>query len=325
MNLENLFFPWMEHQSIIKGQRPNTVSRYETFVRGFFTWCKENGRPTDPGEVTRDDIGEWMKALFYDQGNLSNRSRASKLSALRSFYSWLNYSGRLNHNPSKEIPSPRITESLPQIFSTDELRKIFAGPDRGTIRGIRDLAILKTMYAAGTRVSELTGLDMNHVIDSGGYIRLQIVDSKGGKSRMVTLRNNPSKALREWLLIRREMDCPDQALFLGLRKNEIHRLGTKSIQAVLKKYAKRVGIKDADIFVHKMRSTFATNLYDSGNDHCPHCRRAITYVGPVEVAMLLGHDPGNLSTVMRYIAISERVLKKTAIPDRRFNEIEAEG
>lgn len=322
--MESLIFSWMEFLSIQKGQRPNTVVQYAKIVRSFFDWTGVEGLPPlTPDKINREIVGEWIKHLFYNQGNISPKSRASKLSALRSFFAWLKYTGKLTADPTHGIPSPRVQESIPQKFSTDDLRLIFGGPARDTHMGLRDLALLKTMYATGTRVSELVNLDMNHIIDSGGYIRLQIVDGKGGKSRTVTMRNNPSRALREWLHIRRGIETDDPALFIRLQGKPIARLSTKTAENILKKYARAIGVSDAEAFVHKMRATFACDLYDSGNDQCPHCRKAINYVGVIEVALLLGHE--DLSTVMRYIGVSERVLRKTAIPDRRFNEIENES
>jgi site-specific recombinase XerD len=316
----------MEFLSIHKGQRPDTVRQYEKIVRSFFIWTGVDSLPPlQPSAITRDIVLEWIKHLFYDRGNISPRSRASKLSALRSFFSWLKSNRQISHDPTKGIPSPKVQETLPQKFSTEDLRLLFSGPDLDTAMGLRDLAMLKTMYAAGTRVSELVNLDINHLVDTGGYIRLQIINGKGGKSRTVTMRSNPSRALREWLHIRREIESEDSAIFIRLKGKPVSRLSTKSAENILKKYLRLVGINDVDVGVHKMRATFATDLYDSGNDHCPHCRKAITYVGPVEVAMLLGHEATDLSTVMRYIAVSDRVLRKTAIPDRRFNEIENEG
>lgn len=321
--MESLIFSWMEFISIQKGQSANTVRQYEKIVRTFFAWTSVEGLPPLlPGRITPEVVEEWMKYLFYEKENISNQSRASKLSALRSFFSYLKYAGKIAADPTEGIPSPKVQDTLPHKFSTEELRHIFSGPARDTIMGLRDLAMLKTMYAAGPRVSELINLDMNHIIDTGGYIRLEIINGKGGKSRTVTMRKNPSQALREWLYIRRGIETDDTALFVRLKGKPTRRLSAKSAQNILKKYARRIGIDDADIFVHKMRATFATDLYDSGNDHCPHCRRPIHYVGPVEVALLLGHEATDLATVMRYISVSDRVLKKTAIPDRRFNEIE---
>lgn len=325
LTLQSLVFTWMEFLSIQKGQRPSTVAQYEKVVRSFFAWTGVDGLPPlSPDRITRDIVGEWLKDLFYEHGNIRPQSRASKLSALRSFFAWLRYAGHITVDPTQGIPSPKVQDNLPQKFSTEDLQLLFAAPRRDKIMGLRDLALLKTMYAAGPRVSELVNLDLNHIVDSGGFIRLQIIDGKGGKSRTITMRTNPSRALREWLHIRRGIETSDPAVFIRL-KGPPTRLTDKSAQNILKKYGRMIGIDDADVFVHKMRATFASDLYDSGNDHCPHCKRQITYVGPVEVAMLLGHEPTDLATVMRYIAISDRVLKKTAIPDRRFNEIEEGG
>lgn len=317
--MEALILSWMEFLSIEKGQRPNTVCQYEKIVRSFFSWAA-----LPPGQVTRENVSEWMKHLYYEQANISNQSRASKLSALRSFFSWLKYARQIATDPTHGIPSPKVQDTLPEKFSTEELRTIFAGPPRDTIMGLRDLAMLKTMYAAGTRVSELVKLDINDLVDTGGYIRL-ILDGKGGKPRTITLRSNPSRALREWVHIRRGIETDDPALFIRLKGKPVSRLSTKSAENILKKYARPIGLDDCEAFVHKMRATFATDLYDSGNDRCSRCNHPVTNVGPVEIAMLLGHEPQDLATVMRYIAISERVLRKTAIPDRRFNEIENEN
>lgn len=320
MRLETLIFSWMEFLAIQKGQRPRGVATYERVVRGFFRWAAHENYAA----VDRGILSEWMRSLFYDQGNLSNRSRASKLSALRSFFGWLVFAGHLRHDPTKDMPSPRIQPALPQKFSTDELRLLFAAPSRETLQGKRDIAILKTLYAAGPRVSELVGLNQSDITDTGGYIRLQIKDGKGGKGRTVTMRTNPSRSLREWLAIRRELPSTSDAVFIRLHKGgkstETDRLSTRYILDIIKKYAAIVGIDSADAFCHKMRSTFATDLYDSGDDKCPRCGHAVRNIGIYEIMALMGHaDP---KTTMGYIAISERTLRKTAIPDKRFREIE---
>jgi site-specific recombinase XerD len=324
MSLDSLFFDWMEFLQIQKGHRPRGVLQYERVIRSFFHWLEGQGKEINPGRVTREVIGEWLRDLFYEQGNISNRSRASKLSALRSFFGYLKYVGLIAADPTKGIPSPKIQPSLPQKFSTEELRMLFSAPARDTTQGLRDLAILKTLYASGLRVSELVSLDCAHLVDTGGYIRLQVMDgnAKGGKGRTLTLRTNPSKTLREWLLLRREMGVADDALFVALRAGRGRRLSERSILNVIKKYAATVGIDRADAFCHKMRSTFATDLYDSGHDKCSRCGHPVQYVGLIELAVLMGHE--DVKTTMGYVAISERTLRRTAIPDKRFNEIEQE-
>jgi site-specific recombinase XerD len=317
-SIASLVTDWMEHLFIQRGRRPRGVVQYQRVVEMFFKWQAENGRAVDPGQVSQGDITTWQRALFYDQGNVKNSTRASKLSALRSFFSYLAFTGVISADPTSGIPSPKVQPGLATKFSTEELRLLFHAPDRGTAMGLRDLAILKTLYAAGLRISELVGLDLNRVQDSGGYIRLQVL-GKGGKYRTMTLRTNPSRTLREWLLIRQGMELDHSALFVRL-KGGSGRLSQRHCLNIMKKYAAIIGIDSAEAFLHKLRATFATDLYDSGHDKCPRCGHTIQYVGLVEVQALLGHD--SPETTMRYIAISDRVLQRTAIPDKRFNEIE---
>lgn len=319
---EPLLEDWREYCLIQKGQQPRGVKQYERCVRGFFVWLEAKGFAPDPLTVARDHVTEWQRSLFYEQGNVSNKTRATKLFALKSFFGFLLYAGQIDFDPVKDIPAPKTQPNLAQKFSTEDLRLLFAAPDREKTAGVRDAAILKTMYAAGPRVAELVALDFNHIHDSGGYIRIEILRGKGGKSRTITLRTLASQALREWLIIRSEIETEHKAVFIALHGKKHGRLSTKSVHNVFKKYAAIVGIDSAEVFCHKMRSTFASDLYDSGNDKCPRCKTAIQYVGLLEVQALMGHeDP---KTTQGYIAISDRVLRKTAIPDRRFREIEEE-
>ncbi len=321
MNFEPILDDWREHCLIQKGQQPRGVIQYERVVREFFAWIADKGFPLAPEKIARDHVTEWQRSIFFERGNVSNRTRASKLSALRSFFSYAKYAGQIGSDPTKGIPSPKIQPTLAQKFSTEDLRLLFAAPDRSTQMGVRDLAILKTMYAAGPRVEELVNLDMSHIHDAGGYLRIEIIGGKGGKSRIVTLRTRASQTLREWILLRGQIEADSPAVFIGLR-GKMKRISTRQILNIIKKHAGLVGIASADAFCHKMRSTFATDLYDSGNDKCPRCNHPIHYVGLLEVQALMGHeDP---KTTQGYIAISDRVLRKTAIPDRRLREIEEE-
>ncbi|WP_305043866.1 tyrosine-type recombinase/integrase [Geoalkalibacter sp.] len=319
MDFETAIHQWRDYLLVLKGQQPRGVARYEASLRSFVRWYLDQGIGIEVADVQRSAVADWMKALYYEMGNLSNRSRASKLSAVRSFFRWAKAEGISPADPTRGIPSPKIQPSLPQKFSTEELRLLFSAPDLSTPAGLRDLALLKTLYASGVRVSELVALDLSHLVDTGGYIRLKIYSGKGGKHRTLTLRRNPSATLREWLVLRRGIQTPTDALFIRMQKEPL-RLSAGGIQKILKKYARIVGIPSAEVFCHKMRSTFATDLYDSGHDKCPRCSQTINYVGILELAALMGHD--DPKTTMGYVAISERTLHRTAIPDKRFNDIE---
>lgn len=299
---------WTEHEIVSKGRQKSGVKRYRQSMELFISWFEGNGKSFDAGAVSRSDIDAFMKWLFYEKSNVKNSTRAAKLSALRSFFKYMIYIGAITADPTENVPTPKITAILPSKFTTEELRFIFAAPDLSKQAGIRDKAMLTTIYGAGLRVSEVCNLNISHIIDTGGYIRLNILNSKHNKSRTLTLRTNPSRFLRYWLTIRMANGAKhDDKIFTALKGNtKWQRLSSVSVNNVLKKYAVRVGINSSDAFVHKLRATFATDLYDFG-------------VGILEVMYLLGHsDP---KTTMRYIAISDKVLKKTAIPDVRWKDL----
>ena len=310
---------WMEFLRIQKGHVGQGIEKYAVSVQAFLAWLERTGLDFDPLTISRPTVEAWQKSLFYDQGNMSNSTRAGKLAALRSFFGWLVYAGHREDDPTIGIPSPKIIPGQPQKFSTEELRKILSAPDVTKPRGIRDLALLMVLYAAGPRISELCKLDTTHVIDTGGYIRLRFLGGKGGKDRTITLRRAASQALRNWIIIRKSLPARGHALFVRLSQATHTRVTICAVQKLLKKYAASVGLDDTEVFAHKMRATFATDLYDSGDDCCPRCGGTVRKVDLLDVQLALGHsDP---KTTLAYVAISERQLRKLAIPDKRFHEI----
>ena len=318
--IETLISAWMEWCFIQKGNQARGVGQSAYVVRSFIRWLTNKGFNESVKGIVRSHIEEWQKSLYYDQGNISNQTRASKLSALRSFFGWLKYAGHLEYDPTNGIPTPKIKESDPQKFSTTELRQLFAAPKTDELLGLRDLTVLKTLYATGARVSELCSLEINHLSDTGKYMRVRIVGGKGNKDRTITLEARAAKTLREWQSARYGIEAAHNFLFVRLHGGKYERLTVPSVQAILKKYAATVGIKSEDAFIHKMRGTYGSDLYDSGDDHCPRCKAPIRNIDLLQVQLSMGHnDP---KTTLRYIAISDRHLRKTAIPDRRFREIE---
>ena len=315
----SLMEPWMEFNRIQKGHVASGIERYALSVQAFLTWLQRTDRDHDPLTISRATVEEWLKSLFYDQGNTNNRTRSGKLSALRSFFAWLVYAGYRSDDPTSGIPSPKIVPGQPQKFSTEELHKIFSAPDLTKPRGIRDLAILMTLYAAGPRVSELCNLETTQVLDTGGYIRLRFTGVKGGGDRTITLRTTAAAALRNWLVLRRGMPSRERAVFVRLAQGVHTRITVGSTQKLLKRYAASVGIDDAEVFAHKMRATAITDYYDSGDDCCARCGGAVRKVGLMETQLFAGHaDP---KTTLAYIAVTERQLRQQAIPEKRFHEI----
>lgn len=305
---------YKEYLLILRGRASGTVKRYVRALEVFDEWLTNRGgafppAPVPAASVTHADVEAWMKDLFYHHGNLQNISRAAKLSALKSFWQYLKYSGVIEANPLALIPSPKVQRPMPQKFSTSQLRRIFTAPDLSTHRGVRDMAILKLLYGSGPRVDEIRELNVDSLHVSGSDIYLHYTKTKGGKERIVHLRRNPSEALVRWLTFRASFVADgEQALFVSMSRSASGvRMSAKAYNEILKKYAVMAGITSERVFVHKMRATFATDLYDLG-------------FGVLEISYLMGHD--SVETTQRYIAISETALKKTAIPDRRWRELE---
>jgi site-specific recombinase XerD len=295
---------WRDFERIQRGRSEVSVNTYHRHVDEFISWLESQGRDTLPDAVKRSDVESFLKSLYFDKHN-TNSTRAGKLSALRSYFGYLKVYDVIKKDPTAGIPSPRIHAKAPSKFTTRELQLLFAAPDITSARGLRDRAILMTIYAAGLRKFEACNLDMGDISDSGGHIRI-VVHGKGNKDRVLVLRRKPAAVLRSWIIKRHGMQPATNALFLRL-KGTIERLGQLSITHVLKKYARVVGIPSPDAFVHKLRATWATDLYDAGLDI-------------MEICELAGWS--DMNTARRYIQISKRALQKAAIPDRRWNELQ---
>ncbi len=293
-----------DHRHINLGNAPGTVATYIRGVEQFITFVEGQDLSTDPENIQRADIDDFMKALFVEKGN-SESTRSNKLAAVRAFFGFLVYKHVLLQDPTEGVPTPRRGKPLPQKFTTHQLRLLFNAPDINTRIGLRDRAMMMTIYSAGLRKHELVGLDVGNISDTGAFMYLSVL-GKGKKQRIITLLRPPATVLRRWLLERETLKPQDTAVFIAM-KGSPSRLSDRLIGNILKKYAKKVGIASSSAFVHKLRATWATDLYDAGT-------------GLLEICAQAGwEDP---KTAMNYVRISEKVLKKAAIPNRRWKELE---
>jgi len=152
-------------------------------------------------------------------------------------------------------------------------------------------------------MSDLT-LDRIHISASGGYVTIR---GKGSKHRSVGFGKAIVPLLRKWLIMRAKYAAKDEkhlfiSIFAHTHEGAGHGLGVNALHHVIKRAAAAIGMRSEAAFLHKLRATYATDLYDNGFN-----------VG--EIRILMGH--ANEMTTWRYIAISERHLKQTRIPDAR--------
>lgn len=189
------------------------------------------------------------------------RSQARWLSCVRGFYRHLEQERLLMGNPVAQVGSPRAIRKLPSLLGRDAVLSLLDAPDLGTSRGVRDAAMLQTLYAAGLRVSELVGLSLGDLDLRAGYVT---VLGKGSKRRIVPLGRPACEALQRYLKEVRGLWAKpmERLLFLTPRKTSMTRQGFwKSI----KRYARGVGIAQ-NISPHVLRHSFATHLLQGGAD-----------------------------------------------------------
>lgn len=214
------------------------------------------------------------------------RTLARKLSALRSFFRFLQKDGLIKDNPAKLLMSPKLDKTLPKFLAEEEIVRFIESSEPKTESGKRDRAILETLYSAGIRVSELVGLNEEDIDLIGSIIKVR---GKGRKERLVPIGNTAARALRAYLDVRKNKS--GTAVFL----NKSHtRLSDRSVRNIVNKYMLKAAVKQ-DISPHVLRHSFATHLLDHGAD-----LRA--------VQELLGHV--NLSTTQMYTHVTTDRLKK---------------
>ena len=216
---------------------------------------------------------------------------ARRLASLRSFFRYCQREGMVASNPAKALRTPRIGRKLPHFLTTDQINTLLESPPSNEVEGLRDRAILETLYSAGLRVAELVGLNVDHWDRDGNIVR---VFGKGKKERLAPIGRHAAKALYRWLDVRSESPQagPEDrgAMFLNRFGT---RLTTRSVGRMLEKYLKLTGL-DKLTTPHTLRHSFATHLLDGGAD-----LRA--------VQELLGHK--SLTTTQIYTHVSTKRLR----------------
>src|SRR5438874_1164659 len=320
---------YLAYLQTVKNSSPHTVSNYGKDLRQFLEFVSPPGAtPTALRQVDHGMIREFVSHL-HDHG-LEKSSIARKLAALRSFFKYCVREGKLKESPARLVPTPKLPKRIPSVLSAEEMNGFLNQlaldplpsapkpvrdvqksrttesarphgrrfPDEESLLLRRDRAVLELLYAAGLRVSELTGLNL---ADMDRREKMLRVRGKGNKERIVPYGGKAQEALeaywpvREQLLLqcntgrRRSSPAHNEAVFLNYAGR---RLTQRSIGRIVKKYVRLANI-NWDLHPHSLRHAFATHLLADGAD-----LRAIQE--------LLGHQ--SLSTTQRYTHASIRQL-----------------
>ncbi|MDR0576246.1 MAG: site-specific tyrosine recombinase XerD [Candidatus Accumulibacter sp.] len=273
---------WLED-----GLAKASLDSYRGDLTGFARWLAED---RSASLCAADDL-----ALARFVASLSQTRRASSqarvISTLRRFYRRLLAQGRIARDPMLRIVMPVRPARLPKVLSESKVEALLAAPDVGAPLGLRDRAMLETLYATGLRVSELVGLKRHEISFDMGIVR---VFGKGGKERLTPL----GEQAIDWT--RRYLDEARPGLLGGHRSDALFvtaRGGGMTRQAfwhLVKRYALLAGIAPEKLSPHVLRHAFATHLLNHGAD-----LRA--------VQLLLGH--ADISTTQIYTHVARERLK----------------
>ena len=270
------------------GLARNTLESYRRDVAGFAAWLGEsNGKSL--AEAAPADLQRHL-AWQVEVRRAKPRTTGRLVSSLKRFYRFARDEGLRTDDPTGDLEAPRIGRSLPKAISEAEVEALLSAPDTATAQGLRDRAMLETLYASGLRVSELVGLKVVQVSLQQGVVR---VLGKGAKERLTPLGEEASDWVSRYqregrgeLLGAHKSD----ALFVTARGGPMTR---QAFWGLVKRHAATAGIRVA-ISPHTLRHAFATHLINHGAD-----LRV--------VQLLLGH--ADISTTQIYTHVARERLK----------------
>jgi integrase/recombinase XerD len=308
MALETLLQKFQDY-IIIKNYSDRTIESYIHRVLFFFKYLKNEHKINNILLVTKDDIRQYQTYLYYyrfkDKKQLSPMSQYGFITALSSFFRFLNRHDYIPYNPMVDIEFPKYTKSLPRnILTRKEMAKVLDAPSTRTKTGLRDKAMLEVLYSTGMRTGEIINLSLYDLDLQKGLIKIN--KGKGRKDRIVPIGKVACKYLKKYLRKSRPRinnNSKQLLLFLTLRGNRLYH--TNFAEAV-RNYAKEAGIKK-HITPHSFRHTCATHMLELGAD--------IRYIQE-----LLGHE--SIQTTQIYTRVTIKDLKKVHM---RFHPREREN
>lgn len=251
-HMKNILNDYRTYLKIERSMSRNTVASYCSDVEKLLKAC-----PCSPELIGSDDILDYLTSR---QG-ISKRSQARILSSFRSFFDWLVLEGLIKDNPCDRIDSPKLGRYLPDVLSVEEVTGIIESVDTSSWQGLRDRAILETLYGCGLRVSEAVGLTISGLYFDEGFVR---IIGKGNKERIVPLGEMATEALKNYLAVRPVPAEPaaDDLVFLNRFGKSLSRV---SMFKMIKTQTLLAGIRK-DISPHTFRHSFATHLIENGAD-----------------------------------------------------------
>ncbi len=262
------------------GLAASSLSSYRRDLTAWAEWLGMRGLLA----ADRGDVERWLADQFHAKAKATSVAR--RLSTLRRFYRLQLERGMVREDPTTRVRAPKRPRRLPKLLSEAQVEALLAAPDTASTLGLRDRAMLETLYATGLRVSELVGLRITQVSLDMGVVR---VVGKGSKERLVPLGDEAVEWLQRYLADARPAladEAKNESVFLTTRHTPLTR---QAFWALIKRYALKSAIAPAALSPHVLRHAFATHLLNHGAD-----LRV--------VQLLLGHADITTTTIYTHVA-----------------------
>ena len=252
---------YLGYLSVERGASPHTIAGYGRDLAEYAAYLDSRGVES-PEAVTRDVVTGFIATLW--ERGLAPSSVERKVAALKGFHKFLVREGMTDNHPTARLPLPKVPQRLPCVVSIDEVDRLLSQPFPDGPVGLRDRAMLETLYGCGLRASELIGLELTDLDLAEGTLR---VFGKGGKERIVPIAGMAEHALqaylehgRPYLRMKRSLATSSSAVFLNARGS---RLSRQTVFTMVRSYGARVGLQ---LHPHTLRHSFATHLLEGGAD-----------------------------------------------------------
>ena len=273
---------FLTYLQVEKGLARLSLESYRRDLNRLQTWANKNGKQI--AQLERADLRKWIASLSRE--GLAPTSIARAVSATRGFFKFLMLDGHIKTHPAEDLDTPQRFSYLPKFLNEDEINRLLATPDVSTDEGIRDRAVLETMYATGLRVSEMIGLKQTDVDLLAGLV---VCHGKGNKERRVPLGKSAIHWLQQYTTVKAAYG-KQSSPFVFLNRG---RPFTRQLAwSMIKRHAEKAGIKN--VSPHTLRHSFATHLLQHGADSR-------------SVQALLGHS--DISTTQIYTHITDLHLR----------------
>ena len=287
---ENLLNDYLIYLKIERGLSENSIKSYSYDIKNLLCYINKYNSKLSVKQCDK----KFMQEFIYEiSKNINSRSQSRLLSSLKSFFNYLVFEGYNNTSPVELIESPKIVTKLPDVLSIEEIKLLIKNSELNKNHGIRNSAILETLYGSGLRVSELINLKLSDIHYDD---KLLLIQGKGNKQRLVPLgsisESKVSNYVNNYRILKKVKKNSNDIVFLNRNGKKLTRA---MIFNIVKEAQNKSNIKKT-VSPHTFRHSFATHLLENGAD-----LRSIQ--------IMMGHE--NITTTEVYTHLDTKHLSKT--------------